>query len=173
MYKKQFDDLLKKHGKEELVNSLVFPVKLTAKQKTESYQTLQAELAKSRAAMSPGDKVKANLLQLRFQIDDYINDKKFDKNKTFGYFLKTYIEGLEMKRKDFAGEINIKETELSQYINNHRTPPQNVIIRLELHSRKTISAVNWYRLIEKKTVHELGSNTALRTAQKRFVKSLS
>ena len=120
--------------------------------------------------MNPEYHLKGTLLQLRFQIEDYLNDLHFDKRKTFGYFLKSYIDSLKKKRNEFADEINIKPTELSQYINNHRKPPQNIMIRLELHSYNMIPAADWYRLLEKENLHELSTNKLLRRDQKKFIK---
>ena len=70
---------------------------------------------------------------------------------------------------EFAHEINIKPTVLSQYINSHRNPPQDIIIRLELHSRNNIPAATWYRLLEKENIHDLNTNLELRTKQKKYI----
>ncbi|CAN5547745.1 hypothetical protein BH10BAC3_BH10BAC3_42160 [soil metagenome] len=173
MTKKEYNTLLGQHGAAELANNFVFPVRVSGKQKNESGSELKKVLATRRSEMSDKDKLEATLLQLRYQMEEYLNDTRFDKNKTFGFFLKNYIAGLRLKRNEFANEINIKPTELSQYINNHRTPPKNIIVRLELHSGNTIPAVNWYRLCEKKILHELSSNKALRNSQKKYVKKVA
>lgn len=55
-------------------------------------------------------------------MEDYLNADTFDENFYFGYFLKEYIQRLEKKSKEFAEEINIDPTELSQVINKHRKP---------------------------------------------------
>ena len=84
--------------------------------------------------------------------------------------MKSYITILDKKSNEFADEIDIKPAELSQYINNHRTPPQPVMIRLELHSKNIIPAVHWYRLAECRKLHELMSDKTLRKEQRKFVK---
>jgi plasmid maintenance system antidote protein VapI len=170
MNKKEFDILLKQYGAEEIGGSLVFPKPKTAKSDKKAADTLQEVLAKRRAALSPEDLLKAQIMQLRFQIEDYLKENRFNRQKTFGYFLKSYITILDKKSNEFADEIDIKPAELSQYINNHRTPPQPVIIRLELHSKNIIPAVHWYRLAECRKLHELMSDKTLRKEQKKFVK---
>ena len=170
MTKKEYKTLLSKYGPEELAASFVFPKKTTVRQNKQSAETLKAVLAKRRSSISKNDQLMASLLQLRFQIEDYVNTNIFDKNKTFGYFLKSYITILDKKRHIFADEIDIKATELSQYINNHRSPPQPVIIRLEIHSQNIIPAILWYRLAESEKLHELMSDKSIRHEQKRFVK---
>ncbi len=170
MTKQEYKVLAEKYSPEELADSFVFPAQLTKKQKAEADIALSEVLKRRRSEMSPEYRLKGTLLQLRFQIEDYLNDFHYDKRKTFGYFLKSYIGGLKKRRNEFAYEINIKPTELSQYINNHRRPPQNIMIRLELHSRNMIPATDWYRLLEKENLHKLSTNKLLRKEEKKFVR---
>jgi DNA-binding transcriptional regulator YdaS (Cro superfamily) len=170
MTNKRYNNLLKKHGEHEVASNFIFPSGLTGKQKVEANTALTEALVKRRAGMSEADKLNVKLLQLRFQIEDYLNDVRFDKNMSFSFFLKSYIKTLQMKQSQLAREIAIKPSVLSQYINSHRIPPENVIIRLELHSNNIIPATNWYLLLGKEKVHELGSNKTLRNKQKPFVK---
>jgi len=170
MNKKEFEILLKKYGAEELGGNLVFPKPKPLKSDKKATDNLLKELTKRRAALSPEDHLNAQIMQLRFQIEDYLRENHFNRKKTFGYFLKSYITILDKKSNEFADEIDIKPTELSQYINNHRMPPQPVMIRLEIHSKNIIPAVHWYRLSEYRKLHELMSDKTLRKEQKKFVK---
>jgi len=170
MTKQPYNTLAEKYSPEELAESFVFDAGLTKKQKNEADTALSEVLKKRRDAMNREDHLKGTLLQLRFQIEDYLNDLHFDKRKTFGYFLKSYIDGINKKQKEFAYEIDIKPTELSQYINNHRKPPQNIMVRLELHSHNMIPATDWYRLLEKENIHALRTNKDLRRAERKFIK---
>jgi len=170
MTKKEFDRLLKKYGAEELAGSFVFPAENSARDEANSTKRLQEILAERRASKTPAEKQKAQLMQLRFQIEDYLKEKRFNGKKTFGYFLKSYITILDKKSNEFADEIDIKPTELSQYINNHRTPPQPVMIRLELHSKNIIPAIHWYRLSENEKLHVLMTDKMLRREQRKYVK---
>ena len=170
MNKKKFEISLKKYGAEELGENLVFSKPKTLKSDKKTSDILLRELAKRRAALTPEDQRNAQIMQLRFQIEDYLKENRFNRQKSFGYFLKSYITILDKKSNEFADEIDIKPAELSQYINNHRTPPQPVMIRLEIHSKNIIPAVHWYRLSEYRKLHELMSDKTLRKEQKKFVK---
>jgi plasmid maintenance system antidote protein VapI len=170
MIKKEFDILLKQYGAEELGASLVFPKPKPGKPDKKTGNILLEELTKRRSNLLTEDQLKAQIMQLRFQIEDYLKENRFNRKKTFGYFLKSYITILDRKSNEFADEIDINPTELSQYINNHRTPPQPVMIRLELHSQNIIPAIHWYRLAESRKLHELMSDKSLRREQKKFVK---
>jgi plasmid maintenance system antidote protein VapI len=172
-YKRLYKKLLKEHGPEELVNGFVFPVKLTKKQQKEAAEQLAAARKKTQAEMTEETKNSLQLYHLRFVLEDYLDGKDpFNPEFTFGYFLKRYVELLEKKRKDFADEISIDETLLSQLINNHRLPPDYITIRLEIHSGNIIPATFWIRLIEKQRLHEISTNEDLRKKERKFVTAI-
>lgn len=75
MTTKEFEVLLEEHGARELSESFIFPVKLKAKAKSESETTLRNLLAERSASISPEDKLKADLLQMRFQIEDHLKKR--------------------------------------------------------------------------------------------------
>jgi len=172
-YNRLYKKLLKEHGPEELVNCFVFPVKLTKKQQKEAAEQLASARKKTRESMTEETKNSLRLYHLRFVLEDYLDGiDPFNPEFTFGYFLKYYVELLEKKRKDFADEISIDETLLSQLINNHRLPPDYITIRLEIHSDNIIPATYWIRLIEKQRLHEISTNEELRKKEKKFVTSI-
>jgi plasmid maintenance system antidote protein VapI len=164
-----YKKLLKKYGPEELANGFVFPVKLTAKQKKEAAEQLAAARKKSRESMTEETKMSLRLYHLKFQIEDYLESKEFNPELTFGSFLKRYVELLDKKRKEFAEEISIDETMLSQLINNHRMPPDYIAIRLELHSDTIIPASYWIRLVDKQRLHEIATDKELRKKEMKYV----
>lgn len=169
-YKRLYKKLLKEHGPEELANGFVFPVKLTKKQQKEAAEQLAAAREKNKETLTEEVKNSLQLYHLRFVIEDYLDGKDpFNPEFTFGFFLKRYVELLEKKRKDFADEISIDETLLSQLINNHRLPPDYITIRLEIHSDNIIPATYWIRVIEKQRLHEISTNEDLRKKERKFV----
>jgi hypothetical protein len=132
-------------------------------------QDLREALLKRRKQMSPEVKLELTLMQLRFQIEEYLNADEFDKQKTLGYFLKAYIKSLYKKANEFAGEIGITPTVLSQYITDARIPPTSILVRLELHSHNTIPAESWYRLAEKERIYQIKGDRKMRREQRKFV----
>jgi len=164
-----YKKLLKKYGPEELANSFVFPVKLTAKQKKEAAEQLAAARKKVQEEMTEETRLSLELYHLRFHIEDYLEGKEFNPELTFGSFLKQYVEFFDKKRKEFAEEISIDETLLSQLINNHRQPPNYIAIRLELHSNNIIPATYWIRLVDRQRLHEITTDNELRKKEKKFV----
>lgn len=169
MIKTRIKDIEAEYTPEELVDAFVFPAELSKREKSEGDAVLNEVLKQRRQKMSSSTMLKGALLQLRYQIEDYLENGAFDKHKTFGHFLHAYVNSLHKKQNEFAAEINIKPTELSQYINNHRKPPQAILIRLELHSRKMIPATDWYRLIELENLHSLATDKQIRKEERKFV----
>jgi hypothetical protein len=158
-----------KYTPQELAEALVFPVKLTKAQQKEASEQLAA--ARKKGQKQPDEKTTLSLLiyQLKFQLEDYIHHKEFRPDLTFGHFLKRYVDILQIKRKDFAAEISIDETLVSQFINEHRLPPDYVAIRLEIHSNNSIPAIYWFKLVEKQKEYELKTDKALRRKEDKFV----
>ncbi len=169
MSKKQIEKLFEQYSLEELAESFVFPVRLTKKQQQEADAELNAVLAKRRSEITPEFKKQARLLQLKFQMEDYLKGIRYDKQKNFGFFLRQYLQCIDKRSSEFAAEIDILPSELSQYLNNHRKPPKHIMVRLELHSQNTIPASDWYRVAEMETLHELATDKAIRKEQKLHV----
>ena len=147
--------LFETYKSKEIAEALVVPGRLTAKRKEKAKSDLVAARSKVQAGLTDNDRLESRLLQFKLKLNDYLKSDDFDPTKTFGYFLSQYIALANRKRKVFANEIDIKEAELSQMINNHRDPPEYIIVRLEIHSNKTIPAEKWLGLVEKERVYTL------------------
>ncbi len=153
----------------EIADSFVISEKITAKQKKAADLQLGDARKKQQSLMTEKERLLLRLLQLKFHIEDHLSSKDFNPKYTFGYFLSAYVSLLNRKRKHFAQEIDIAETELSQLINRHRAPSEYIFIRLEIHSNNSIPAVVWYKLIEKEKEYSLMTNKALRQQEKKYV----
>ncbi len=165
-----YKKLLQEFTPEELAESFIFPVKLSAKQKRLADQQLAEAVKKSRESMTEEERLTGRLMGLKFRMQDYFKSDRPNEEYSFSYFLKLYIDLLERKRRKFATEIGIDETLLSQFINRHRLPPDYMPIRLELHSNKSIPAEYWLKIIEKDREREMLSNKAMMIKkEKKFV----
>jgi hypothetical protein len=141
--------LSQEYSADELAESLVFPTRLSIKQQKAANLQLSEARNKVQEQMTETERLTGRLMGLKFQMEDYFKAEKSNGRYSFGYFLKLYIKLLDKKRREFAGEIGVDETLLSQLINHRRTPPEYISIRLELHSNNSIPAEYWFRVIEK------------------------
>lgn len=157
---------------EELADAFVFPADkiLNAKEKKEE-EDFWAARRNQFENRTHKQKMYSRLLQLKFQLEDYIDSSQYVEAFSFGFFLKEYVSRQEKKNKDFAVEVDIKPAVLSQYINNHRNPTDEFIIRLELHSNGMIPAINWFKVIQKDKEHEIMTNQKLRDEERKHVKN--
>ena len=165
------NNLNDKYADKELAESFVFRSKLTPAQKAESNEVLDAKRKELRQAITPNEVLLSRLLQLKYQMQDYLENPNFDTARSFSFFLKGYVKMLNKKHKEFADDIDINPTELSQILNNHRFPSEKVIIRLEIHSNKIIPAIMWHRMIEKEKEYQIINNLELRVREKNHVRN--
>ena len=160
--------LLKEYTLEEIAESIFIPAKLSAKQEKQANIDLAEARKISRSKMTEADILNARLYQLRFQLEDYLKEG-YNPSLNFGHFLERYLEVLNMKKKDFAKEIQVHETLLSHLINNRREPNDSIVIRLELHSNKIIPAIYWYKLAEKGKEYRIRTDSSLRDKESPYV----
>lgn len=161
--------LLEKHDPEELVKSFVLPVKLSRKEQKEAAEQLRQARLKARNQSSIQDIIALNLLQLKFQLEDYIKSDKYDPGKKFGHFLKAYLNVINKKASELAKEVNVHKTLISQYISNSREPNETFLIRLELHSNNNIPAHYWFMVMQKGVIYHLQTNRGIRREEKQNV----
>ncbi|MES2419268.1 MAG: hypothetical protein V4541_13855 [Bacteroidota bacterium] len=157
---------------EELADAFVFPSDkvLTAKEKKED-SDFWATRRNQFESRTPRQKMYSRLLQLKFQLEDYIDSGQYKEALNFGYFLNEYVSRQDKKDKQFANEVDVTPGVLSQYINNHRKPKDEFVIRLELHSNGMIPAISWFKVIQKDKEHEIMTNQEIRHEESKHVKN--
>lgn len=156
---------------EEIVDSFVLPADISPKQKQAADRELVEIRRKRQSQMSDNEKLLFRLMQLRYKLENYLEYEAFNPEYSFSYFLREYLRIIDRKDKDFAREINIHHTRLSQLMNNRREPNEDIIIRLEIHSDKVLPAIHWFKLVEKGKEHFIQTNKTLRTREKHHVKN--
>ncbi len=148
-------EVLKDFSNDELAASLVFKAKQSKSAKKKDAQAI-LKLKKTKMSDSTEmNEILSALLRFRFKIEDYLNNVEFDQSLTFSACLKEYIQLIQKKQKEFASDINMQQTELSQIINKHRKPPHGFEVRLAIHSNGTIPAKYWCKIIDKENEFEL------------------
>lgn len=101
---------------------------------------------------SEEDIKRAKLMQLKLQMEDYLNKPVCSEKNFFTNFLSSYIDTIYSKRSSFANDIDITPVRLSQVLNNHRDPHEEFMLRLMVHSEKAFQGVcefpqkTWYQI---------------------------
>ncbi|HVI44351.1 MAG TPA: hypothetical protein VM802_05760 [Chitinophaga sp.] len=169
---KSFKDIQKEFTPKEIVESFIFSgtKSLKGKDRENFMNEFREHRKKVSDSYSGTTELISQLLQLKFQIEDYIKSTQFNKDFYFGYFLNEYISILNRKKKDFAQEIEVDPAELSQIINKHRKPTEKIIFRLEIHSNRNFPALLWFKVLEKERAYELMYNRQIIEEEKEHVK---
>jgi plasmid maintenance system antidote protein VapI len=165
------EEIDKKYSKEEQVESFVFRIKRSDKQIQEASNELVIARKKARGKLNESQILYAKVQQLRFLIEDYAKSNTYNKDFSFAYFLRKYIRLNYKLNKNFAADIELPQTELSSILNKGRIPSKKTIVRLELHSSNTISAVSWYKLLEKQKEYDLQTDKEARLKESKHVKN--
>lgn len=158
---KSYTEVTKKHTPKEIAESLVFPGNYTKKKQAGLLDDFRAIRKQISGKQTPGKKLKSQLLQLKFSIEDFLQSRNPGRELYFGYFLKEYIFRIDRNSKEFAMEIDVNPTELSQIINRHRKPTDKLIYRLDIHSNKIFPATIWFAVLEKERAFELSQNKSI------------
>lgn len=156
---------------EDLVDSFVFPAGVSQEEQKSADQELADARQTKRLNMTEHEKLMLRLMQLRYRLENYIQREPYDAKYQFSYFLNQYLSIVDKRRKEFAKDIDIHETFLSQLMNNRREPNESIMVRLEIHSNNVIPAVHWLKLIAKGKEHHIRTNAKLRQKEKRFVRN--
>ncbi len=167
---KSYTEATKKHTPKEIAESLVFPGNNTKKQQEEllnDFRKIHKQVSKRQILKS---KRKSKLLNLKFLMEDFLYSRDTNREFYFGYFLKEYINRIDRNSKEFAIEIDVNPTELSQIINRHRKPTDKLIYRLDIHSNKNFPAIIWFSVLEKERSLELTNDKSIIDSEKPFVK---
>lgn len=131
--------------------------------KSEAEALMAARLERMKD-LSEAEVQSARLLQFKIQMEDYLNKPQYDAEFSFSNCLRMYVDAIYNKRQNFAIDMGIKPTMLSQVINNHREPKQEFILRLMLHSEKTYEHIckfqqrTWLQVFYKEKLGIIMSN---------------
>ncbi|SDG91734.1 hypothetical protein SAMN04487996_12561 [Dyadobacter soli] len=164
--------LFEQYTLEELADAFVFPIHPDdVEQAEKDLQEFREMRQREIANRTPEEVKQSRMLAIKYQILNYIDQIDPQKHWNFEYFLSEYIRAQNKKDKEFAEDVDVKPYVLSQYMNGHRTPPKEFLVRLELHSNGLIPASWWLRLVQKSKEVELMQDTAIREQESKHVKN--
>lgn len=112
------------------------------------------------ANLSQQDILRAKLMQLKLQMDEYLSSSEDNKTYQFTSFLQTYIETIYDKQQEFAQDLDITPVSLSQILNNHREPKEEFLKKLMIHSERVFKAIkgfhkqSWYMIYYRDKINE-------------------
>jgi hypothetical protein len=135
---------------QELAEAHIFAHNLSPIEKKEADEELKILRFERLRTLSVNQKLHSDLLRLKFEIEDYIQQDVYCEKQNFSTFLQTYLKILDKKQVDFATEVSLHPTKLNQILNNKTMPNIPLLYRLEKHSGGLLPALIWWKLMIKK-----------------------
>lgn len=170
-YNKIYQKLSKEYSDEEIVDSMLIPEDLTSSEKKELAAEMKEIRMKKLREMTDEDRILSDVMRLRFQIENYLNQDNFALDKTFGKYLEEYIRIVKKTRTIIAADLAIHYTKMSRIINDKEEANIEFCYRLEKHSGNLIKAELWWKLIVKKQVFLISQDNETRKAEQGKVKN--
>ena len=170
-YEKIYQKLRKTLTDEEIADSMLIPADLTAEEKKKADAELRAFRFKLLNERTEEQRIYADLLRLRYQIESYLEEDLFDEAKSFGKHLSEYVRILDRTKKKVSEDLNVHYTRFSRIINDREDPNVEFVFRLEKHSGELIPALVWWKLIIRKQEFEIKKDTKTRKKEAAKVKN--
>lgn len=106
----------------------------------ESIALLESRIARLKE-LPQKDVLRARLLQLKLQMESYIQTRKPKSFENFQYFLNAYLVILYKKKTDFANDLGTTPVMLSHLLSGRREPSKEFLYKLMTHSRKVAKGI--------------------------------
>lgn len=130
---------------------------------SEAAMLMEARLKRMKN-LSKDQVIRAKLMQLKLQMEESLNHERNENINRFADFLKSYVDIIYTTRKQFARDIGIAPTNLSQVINKHRDPKDEFIKKLMIHSQRVYGNVAnfqdeiWFKIYFQQKMSERMAN---------------
>lgn len=149
-YEKIYKKLKEEFSDEEIADSMFIPEDLSEVEKKELADEMKELRMQKLGKTTEKERVLADVMRLRFQIENYTEKDAFSIDKTFGKFLAEYIRIVNKDRREIAKDLAIHYTKLSRIVNDKEEPNIELCYRLEKHSGNLVKTELWWKLIVKK-----------------------
>ena len=169
-YNELYQKLLKQYSENEIADSMLIPDQLNEPQQTYEKKEFMEKRMIMLNNMTEEDRMRADIMRLRFQIEGYLKMEGFSFEKTFGKYLEEYMRILRKDRKEMASDLAVHYTKLSRILNDKEEPNVELTYRLEKHSGQLIKATTWWKLIMKKQAFLINMDEETRKREQQKVK---
>jgi transcriptional regulator with XRE-family HTH domain len=160
-----YEDLSKIYTDEEIVESFVLRSTLSEDEKKEAHKEFLKFRMDRLKNMSESDIILSNLMRMKIQIQNYIEQNEYNPRFDFSNQLKEYLSITKRTQKDFSEEIDIHPAQLNRIIRGKENPNVDLLYRLEKHSEGLLKAKSLYRLHTMKLESEMVNDEESRLAQ--------
>lgn len=168
-YEAIYNSLKRSYTDKEIADSMVIPADLTIGESDKLANEMKTIRLQKLRESSERDLILADVMRLRFQIENYLKNETFSFEKTFGKFLSEYMRIVKKSRKNIAEDLAVHYTKFSRLINDKEEPNIELSYRLEKHSGELIKAELWYKLMTKKYEFIISQENEIKLLEKNKV----
>ncbi len=83
---------------------------------------------------SPERKLRNELLAIKYQMLDYVNNDIVSEEKTILYFVKLYLKTLKINQRELASAFEMKDSNLYKYLKGERKLNTDIVFKLSAFS---------------------------------------
>lgn len=87
---------------------------------SKEFKGLRDAIERHASDQTSRDKIKYDLISLRFQMENYIEDEEPKDIIRVGEFIKKHLKAIKIKSKDFAKYLDLEESNLSSIVGGRR-----------------------------------------------------
>ena len=170
-HEKIYKKLREQYSENEIAESLMIPEDLTSEERKNLAAEMKAIRFQKLKETTEEEQILSDVMRLRFQIENYIQNQEFSFDKTFGKHLEEYIRIVKKSRKEIAEDLSIHYTKLSRIVNDKEEPNVHLFYRLEKYTANLINADLWWKLMIKKQEFMLHRDDDTRNKEHNKVKN--
>lgn len=141
-----YEDLSKIYTDEEIVESFVLRSTLSEEERKIAHKEFLKIRMERLKNMSEADIILSNLMRMKIQIENYVENDIYDSRFNFSNQLTEYLFVTKRTQKAFADEIDINPAQLNRIIRGKENPNIELLYRIEKHSDGLLNAMKLYRL---------------------------
>lgn len=165
-----YEELSKIYTDEEIADSMVLRSTLSDEEREAAHKEFLRIRMDRLKNMSESDVLLSNLMRMKIQIENYIENNEYNARFRFSNQLKEYLSITKRTQKAFSEEIDIHTAQLNRIIRGKENPNVELLYRIEKHSNGYLSAKQLYRLHTMKLEAEILEDKERRSAQYSRVK---
>lgn len=160
-----YEDLSKIYTDEEIADSMVLRSTLSDEEREVAHKEFLKVRMERLKNMSESDILLSNLMRMKIQIENYIENDNYDSRFDFSNQLTEYLSITRRTQKAFSEEIDIHTAQLNRIIRGKENPNIDLLYRIEKHSNGFLSAEKLYRLHTMKLEADMLNDEENRQAQ--------
>jgi plasmid maintenance system antidote protein VapI len=156
---------------EQQAEAHVYPHGLTSAEKTQAdTEMLQMRLAQL-GRLTESQRIYGGVLSLRYQMENYLSDRSYSAEESFGAYLRKYLHVVEKSQLEISSALHVHATRMNQIINDKLQPNLTLVYRLEKHSANLIPAHIWWALHAKQIEASIINDVTTRAEQGKLVQN--